>query len=44
MSKEDGTLWEIPRRPDTEWLFESDVDKEEEVQKNSTEKRNINEK
>lgn len=29
MSKEDGTLWEIPRQPDTEWLFESNLDEEE---------------
>lgn len=30
MSKQDETLWEIPRRPDTEWLFESDLDGERE--------------
>lgn len=34
MSKDDKIWWEIPRRPDTEWLFKSELDEEEEEYNN----------
>lgn len=41
MSKDDKIWWEIPRRPDTEWLFKSELDEEEEEEEEEEEYNNL---